>query len=106
MEGLRGAGFDVVRVVDVLATESDEEILARALEWGRVIITADRDFGELVVRLGRPTLGVVNLALGELSSALGAKIVVAGLRRLGQRVARSLVTIEPNRIRVRPLTAP
>jgi predicted nuclease of predicted toxin-antitoxin system len=100
---LREDGFDIVRAVEVGATEDDDQVLARALQDGRVLITSDKDFGELVVRLGRPTIGVVNLALGELGSAARAEIAASRLHELGDRVLGNLVTIEPGRVRMRPL---
>jgi predicted nuclease of predicted toxin-antitoxin system len=68
-----------------------------------VLITADKDFGELAVRLGHPTRGVVSLALGDLSARKRAEITAARLRELGDRIRDNLVTIEPGRVRVRPL---
>ena len=39
----------------------DKEILALAHSLGRVIITADKDFGELVFKEGLPQRGVIRL---------------------------------------------
>jgi predicted nuclease of predicted toxin-antitoxin system len=42
-------GFDVVRVSELgMATASDEENLAKAIEIDRIFITRDRDYGNLV----------------------------------------------------------
>jgi predicted nuclease of predicted toxin-antitoxin system len=40
-------------------------VLALAHREGRILITDDRDFGELVFRLRQPHAGVVSLRLGE-----------------------------------------
>lgn len=104
VDRLRAEGFDIVRAVDVCNSEDDDKVLAQAFEDGRVLITADKNFGELVVRFGLQTMGVVNLALGNLGAATRAEITVAGLRDLGGRIVGNLVTIEPGRVRVRPLT--
>jgi predicted nuclease of predicted toxin-antitoxin system len=69
------------------------------------LITADKDFGELVVRLGHQTHGVVNLALGDLAVATRASIAAARLGELSDRIRGNLVTIEPGRVRVRPLSS-
>ena len=68
IERLREEGFDIVRAADVCPTADDDEVLAQAHGDQRVLVTADKDFGELVVRLGRPSHGVVNIALGDLPS--------------------------------------
>lgn len=106
VERLRAEGFDVVKAADICPQDEDDLILARAVDDGRVLITADKDFGELVIRLGHPARGVVSLALGDLSSSARAEITVSALRALGDRVDGNLVTIEPGRIRVRPITRP
>ena len=103
IERLRSEGFDIVKATDVCPTAEDDQVLAEAYRHGRVLITADKDFGELVVRLGRPTHGVINLALGDLAAATRASIASARLSELGDRVTGSIVTIEPGRVRVRPL---
>jgi predicted nuclease of predicted toxin-antitoxin system len=103
---LRSEGFDVAAAAEVCPTADDAEVLAHACRDDRVLITADKDFGELVVRLGHPTRGVVSLALGDLGVATRADIAAARLQELGDRVRGSLVTIEPGRVRVRPLSAP
>lgn len=43
---------------------ADTEVLAAAQREGRVLITDDRDFGELVYRQLRPHAGVIYLRLG------------------------------------------
>lgn len=53
--------FDVLAVVDVNPRMRDKEILALAHSLGRVIITADKDFGELVFKEGLPQRGVILL---------------------------------------------
>jgi predicted nuclease of predicted toxin-antitoxin system len=77
--------------------------LARAHQDQRVLVTADKDFGELVVRFGPSSHGIVNIALGDLPAATRATIVAAGLAGLGDRIVGNIVTIEPGRVRVRPL---
>jgi predicted nuclease of predicted toxin-antitoxin system len=103
VERLRSDGFDIVRASDVVAAASDEQVLATAHQDGRVLITADQDFGELAVRFGLPSVGIVNLALGELSARTCADITAAALHNFEDRIIGNLVTVEPGRVRIRPL---
>jgi predicted nuclease of predicted toxin-antitoxin system len=100
---LRAAGFDIVAAADVCPSVDDAQVLAAANNDGRVLLTADKDFGELVVRFGHETRGVVNLALGDLPAVARARIAEARLNELGDRILGNLVTIEPGRVRIRPL---
>jgi Domain of unknown function (DUF5615) len=49
---LRAAGHDVVSVAEVAAGSPDDAVLALAIADGRLIVTLDRDFGELLFRRG------------------------------------------------------
>ena len=71
---LRNLGHDATRIgADYPAGISDLQVLALAHAEGRILITDDRDFGELVVRSKQPHAGVIFLRLGayaELSTKM------------------------------------
>jgi predicted nuclease of predicted toxin-antitoxin system len=55
---LRSIGRDVLSVGETgLIGAPDTEILRRALELGRIVLTHDSDFGALAVAAGEATLG-------------------------------------------------
>lgn len=56
---LSKAGYDVIFVGDWKPSASDDEVLQKAKEEGRILITDDKDFGEFVFRLNEPTSGVI-----------------------------------------------
>ncbi len=56
---LKNAGYDVLFVGDWKPSASDDEVLQKANEEGRILITDDKDFGELVFRLGKPSSGII-----------------------------------------------
>ena len=51
VEDLRKAGYDVRYVLESDPGASDDEVLALAFDEQRIIVTEDKDFGELVYRL-------------------------------------------------------
>ena len=51
---LEAAGHDVVWAGDWPVDPGDDEILARAHREGRVLVTLDKDFGELAIVHQRP----------------------------------------------------
>lgn len=64
IRGLRDHGHDVLSVKESLRSETDEVILARAQAEERVVVTHDKDFGELAFRAGLPAeCGVILLRL-------------------------------------------
>ena len=100
---LKAAGVDVVRAVDICPASTDEMLLARAFEDGRLLLTEDHGFGELCVRLQLPAHGVVVASVKALTSEKQAARVIEALAKLGDRVRGSFVTIEPTRTRIRAL---
>jgi predicted nuclease of predicted toxin-antitoxin system len=99
---LRALGHDATRIAtDYPAGLPDEEVLSIAYGEGRVLITDDRDFGELVFRLKRPHAGVIYLRLGEYAE-LSTKIerVDYVLAYYGRQLDQFLV-VSPANVRVR-----
>lgn len=63
---LRAQGFDVVDVKESRwHGRDDAQLLAQAVADGRVLVTHDADFGELVVLYGEVVVGVVYLRPGH-----------------------------------------
>jgi predicted nuclease of predicted toxin-antitoxin system len=55
---LRAAGHDVVWSGDWSEDPGDAEILAKAYDENRVLVTLDKDFGELAIVFGQPHCGL------------------------------------------------
>jgi len=64
----RAAGHDVDWIVETYPGVDDDVVLARAQRESRVLITFDKDFGELVFRLGKNASNGVLLLRPRLSS--------------------------------------
>ncbi len=62
---LAESGFDVLYVADVMRGAGDEKILQFAEQEKRILVTNDKDFGELVFRLMKPVTGVIFLRLAS-----------------------------------------
>ena len=102
---LEAAGHDVVWAGSWDADPGDEEILVRAHQEGRVLVTLDKDFGELAIVRGQPHSGIVRLVMW--SALQQATICLTVLMRYGAELqVGAIVTAELGRIRVRPANAP
>ena len=98
---LSRAGHDTEWAGDWDQDPGDEEILRLAHEQGRVLVTLDKDFGELAVAFGRPHSGLVRLA--GMSAREQGPICIDILSRYAEDLAAgAIVTVEPGRIRIRP----
>jgi predicted nuclease of predicted toxin-antitoxin system len=103
IEQLRAAGFNVTAIGATSSGVSDTDVLTTASREGRILITEDRDFGELVVRQRLAVHGVVLLELDRLPNVAEANLVAALVAANADKLPGNLVVIEPGRVRVRPL---
>jgi predicted nuclease of predicted toxin-antitoxin system len=66
---LRNQGHDAISIFDDARGADDDHVLSLAYNDGRVLITSDKDFGELIFRDHRPHHGVILLRLNNPSAA-------------------------------------
>jgi predicted nuclease of predicted toxin-antitoxin system len=89
---LQAAGHDVVWVRLAAPGSKDDDILAWAVREGRVLLTFDKDFGELAWRVGLPASSGVVLFRLPMPPAAGAGAVLTAKieeRNDGQGISRS-----------------
>jgi hypothetical protein len=100
---LRAAGHDVVWVRTTAPGSSDEEVVAWAVREERILLSFDKDFGELAWRGGLPESAGIVLFRLPMPMAIEAGAVLAA--RIGERNdwAGHFSVIEPGRVRMRPL---
>lgn len=60
---LEEKSHNVLFVGDIMPSASDKEVIKKAEDENRILITDDKDFGEIVFKLGRPTKGVILLRI-------------------------------------------
>jgi predicted nuclease of predicted toxin-antitoxin system len=100
---LREAGWDVDYVLESRPGLADDAVLQWASDEGRVLLTEDKDFGELVFRLKRNTSGVLMLRLPEgLWFQRWARLRVV-LERHAERLPDTFTVVQPQNVRFRSI---
>ncbi len=95
------AGHDVVWAGEWEVDPGDEEILAIAYQNGCVLVTIDKDFGELAIVQGIRHCGIVRLV--NWRARQQATVCLEILDRYGDELkAGAIVTASPGRVRIRP----
>lgn len=99
-EVLRAAGWDVEWVPSDGTDPGDEAVLSLSLAEGRVLVTLDKDLGELVHVRGLPHAGIVRLH-GFAARDQAERIREVVERHADDLAAGSLLVVSPNRVRLR-----
>ena len=97
---IEAAGHDVVWAGGWPADPGDDQILARAYSERRVLVTLDKDFGELAVLRGVPHCGIIRLV--NVAARQQAAVCLQVLQSHGVELqAGAIVTAERGRLRIR-----
>jgi predicted nuclease of predicted toxin-antitoxin system len=103
---LQQAGHDVVWMRTEAPGSRDEEVLARAQSEERLLITFDKDFGELAFRAHLlSATGIVLLRISAPSPDAMSLAIVSALSRRTDWAGHFSV-IEDDRVRMTPLPKP
>jgi predicted nuclease of predicted toxin-antitoxin system len=83
------------------ADPGDDAILASAFAEDRVLVTLDKDFGELAIFRGKPHHGIVRIV--NFPARRQAEVCLAVLAAHGDELLKgAIATAEPGRVRIRP----
>jgi predicted nuclease of predicted toxin-antitoxin system len=100
---LRGAGHDVLYIAEFAASLSDPEVIALAFREGRILLTADKDFGELVFRRAQSVPGLILLRIDPANGPMARIRLLKAVDQFGQGLFGRYVVIDEVRFRSRPL---
>jgi predicted nuclease of predicted toxin-antitoxin system len=102
---LRAKGFDVASVGEESPGITDLEVLKRAHREGRVILTFDRDYGELIFAGKAPLpAALIYLRIKPLTPTEPAEAILQLLVTYPERWCGHFCTIDRHVVRFRPLT--
>lgn len=98
---LRQKNHQVWYVAEMSPGISDETVLALANQEEAILITADKDFGDLVFRQRRATYGVILLRLHGLALAKKAELVLSTIQQHEPELQGAFTVITSEKIRIR-----
>lgn len=99
---LRNGGYDIVVVGDDMPQALDADILARAASEGRVVLTNDKDFGELAFRSGQAHRGIVLFRLRDESAEARVGVLRLLLAHHPDQLENHFVVVTETGVRIRP----
>jgi predicted nuclease of predicted toxin-antitoxin system len=98
---LRKDGHEVWYVAEMEPGISDDLVLDRANQAMAILLTADKDFGELVFRQKRIAVGVILIRLAGLSPMQKAELVSIAINQHLPELQNAFSVIGPSSIRIR-----
>jgi len=102
VEYLRRAGHDVLAVAEAMPEARDRDILSRAMNEGRILVTNDKDFGELIFGRGQAHPGVVLLRLHDETPTNRLRVIGRVLDRYADRMPGHFTVAPETSVRFRP----
>lgn len=101
---LRANGFHVLHALETMRGSDDEAILAAAAKNEAVLVTKDKDFGEMIVRNFAECKGVVLVRIDDLRNARNIEYVVELFSRYSEQLPGHFTVMQEDKIRIRKLT--
>jgi predicted nuclease of predicted toxin-antitoxin system len=97
---LRAAGHDVTSVSEIAPGATDDAVIEFALREKRVLITEDKDFGQLVFAAAKSNSGVIFVRFPAAARAFLPDAVLSLVNSEQDRLFGAFVVVQPSRIRI------
>ncbi|MDP2300954.1 MAG: DUF5615 family PIN-like protein [Ignavibacteria bacterium] len=98
---LKIEGHNVIYIAESSPGISDDLVFEKAIKHNAILITADKDFGELVFRLKKISTGILLIRLSGVPSSEKARIISDILKQYSKDLHNSFSVIDSNSIRIR-----
>lgn len=101
VDRLREEGHTVTYIAESEPGISDDSVLETANRTSAVLVTADKDFGEIVFRQGRATGGVVLIRLQGLRPETKAEAFSRAIHDHHAEIPGNFAVLSPGTLRIR-----
>lgn len=103
---LRKSGHDVVSATEEFPSMTDSVLLKKAFQQGRILITSDKDFGELVYKNILPHKGVILLRLVDETNSNKIRVLSGLFRKYRTELKGNFVVATETLVRIRKTRRP
>lgn len=98
---LKSEGIDIVAISDMAPGIVDSEALKIANDQDRILITMDKDFGDLVYRLKQAHVGVILVRLDSVPPNVKIEKLFQLIKERNLQLENSFTVLQENLVRVR-----
>jgi len=103
VDRLRQEGHRVRYIAEIARGSDDPTVLEIANQQGSLLVTDDKDFGELVFHRHLRASGVLLVRLAALSPTEEVELVVQVINSYDEKLLHAFTVIMPQGIRIRPV---
>ena len=100
VKALRIEGYEVVALTEFTSRTVDSEVVAQAHREKRILLTEDKDFGQLVFASQVDSAGVILIRYPGNARKSLQKAIVKLVREKGNEIRNAFVVMQPGHIRV------
>lgn len=101
IEALRENGYEVEAIIEIDPSIDDDEVLGIAIEKDVILLTEDKDFGELTYRLKKPNTGILLIRLSGLTIEKKVGMVLETLDKHTEELKNHFSVLSVNKLRIR-----
>lgn len=100
VRALRAAGYDVLAIAEQASGTSDRDVIQLALDHARVLLTEDKDFGQLVFAAFAGSRGVILIRFPSDARTHLASVIVRVVDVYTSQLSNAFLTLSPGRVRI------
>ncbi|MBI2118811.1 MAG: DUF5615 family PIN-like protein [Elusimicrobia bacterium] len=101
VENLRIQGFDVLYIAELAPAIPDKSVLHLSIKQKRILLTNDKDFGELVFLEKEITEGIILLRFSTEKTDLKSRILLSFLQTHKEKIRKHFIVLTENLARIR-----
>jgi len=98
---LRAEGYDVLALTEITTRTIDSEVITQAYSEKRILLTEDKDFGQLVFASQADSAGVILIRYPGNARKSLQEAIIKLVHEQGIEIQNAFVLMQPGQIRVR-----
>ena len=100
VRALKAASFEVVTVSEMAPGSPDADVIKLALKFNCILLTEDRDFGELVFAHQQNHGGIILIRFPSAYRDLMTAVICKLVQDKGEDLAGCFIVVSPSKIRI------